>query len=91
MTMTRTTTGRTARLLMLGGLVLAAGCTSVADETADDTTEDPATLGFDATGIGDVTGDKIPDYLVTSAYSQVNGFQSGRVYILAGVPRDPAN
>jgi|CXWL01.1.fsa_nt_gi hypothetical protein len=42
------------------------------------------TLGFDATGVGDVTGDGVPDYLVTSAYSQVNGFQSGRVFILAG-------
>lgn len=48
------------------------------------------TLGFDAAGVGDVTGDGIPDYLVTSAYSQVNGFQSGRVYILAGERAAPS-
>lgn len=42
------------------------------------------TLGFDAAGVGDITGDGIPDYLVTSAYSQVNGFQSGRVFVLSG-------
>lgn len=42
------------------------------------------TLGFDAAGVGDVTGDGIPDFLVTSAYSQVNGFQSGRVFVLSG-------
>ncbi len=50
MTMTRTTMGHRARLFMLGGLVLAAGCTSVADDAADETTDDPTTLGFDATG-----------------------------------------
>lgn len=48
------------------------------------------TLGFDATGVGDVTGDGVPDYLVTSAYSQVNGFQSGRVFILAGERPGPS-
>lgn len=47
------------------------------------------TLGFDAAGVGDVTGDGVPDFLVTSAYSQVNGFQSGRVFILAGERAQP--
>ena len=44
------------------------------------------TLGFDAAGIGDVNDDGVPEYLVTSAYSQVNGFQSGRVFVLSGAP-----
>lgn len=44
------------------------------------------TLGFDAAGVGDITGDGVPDYLVSSAYSQVNGFQSGRVFVLSGAP-----
>ncbi|MGH8373382.1 MAG: FG-GAP-like repeat-containing protein [Gammaproteobacteria bacterium] len=42
------------------------------------------TLGFDAVGIGDVDGDGHTDYLLTSAYSLVNGVRSGRVYIVAG-------
>ncbi len=42
------------------------------------------TLGFDAVGIGDVDGDGRTDFLVTSAWSMVNGIRSGRVYILAG-------
>lgn len=43
------------------------------------------TLGFDAVGVGDVDGDGITDYLVTSAWSGVNGLRSGRAYIVAGV------
>ena len=42
------------------------------------------TLGFDATGMGDVNGDGVPDMLVTSAWSAVNGFHSGRMYVLSG-------
>jgi hypothetical protein len=43
------------------------------------------TLGFDAVGIGDVDGDGAVDFLVTSAYSLVNGARSGRVFVVAGV------
>lgn len=47
------------------------------------------TLGFDAVGVGDVDGDGIADYLVTSAWSGVNGLRSGRVYIVAGIATAP--
>jgi hypothetical protein len=42
------------------------------------------TLGFDTTNVGDVDGDGVPDFLLTSAWSGVNGFQSGRMYIISG-------
>lgn len=42
------------------------------------------TFGFDATEIGDVDGDGVIDFLLTSAWSGVNGFQSGRVFIISG-------
>ena len=42
------------------------------------------TLGFDATGVGDVDGDGIPDLLVTSSWSNINGFRSGRMYLISG-------
>jgi hypothetical protein len=42
------------------------------------------TLGFDATGIGDVDGDGTIDFLLTSAWSGIKGFRSGRVYIVSG-------
>jgi hypothetical protein len=42
------------------------------------------TLGFDAVGVGDIDGDGITDYLVTSAWSMVNGIRSGRVFVVAG-------
>jgi len=42
------------------------------------------TFGFDATGIGDVDGDGVIDFLVTSAWSGINGFHSGRVFIISG-------
>ena len=42
------------------------------------------TLGFDAVAVGDVDGDGLSDYLITSAWSGVNGLRSGRVYIVAG-------
>lgn len=47
------------------------------------------TLGFDAVGVGDVDGDGAIDFLVTSAYSLVNGVRSGRAYIVAGVTPRP--
>lgn len=42
------------------------------------------TLGFDATGIGDVNRDGVIDMLVTSSWSNINGFRSGRMYIISG-------
>ncbi len=42
------------------------------------------TLGFDATGIGDIDGDGHIDFLLTSAWSNKNGPKSGRVLIVAG-------
>lgn len=42
------------------------------------------TLGFDAVGVGDIDGDGLTDYLVTSAWSLVNGARSGRVFLVAG-------
>jgi len=42
------------------------------------------TLGFDATGMGDVDGDGVVDFLVTSTWSSINGFHSGRMFVLSG-------
>ncbi len=42
------------------------------------------TFGFDATEIGDVDGDGAIDFLLTSAWSGINGFQSGRMFIISG-------
>jgi len=42
------------------------------------------TLGFDAVGVGDVDGDGMTDYLLTSAWSMVHGVRSGRVFVVAG-------
>jgi hypothetical protein len=42
------------------------------------------TFGFDATGLGDVDGDGVIDFLLTSAWSGIKGFQSGRLYIVSG-------
>lgn len=42
------------------------------------------TLGFDACGIGDVDGDGHIDFLLTSAWSNVRGSKTGRVFIVAG-------
>ena len=41
-------------------------------------------FGFDATGIGDVDGDGVIDFLITSAWSNVKGYRSGRVFVLSG-------
>ncbi len=45
------------------------------------------TLGFDAVGVGDIDGDGAADFLVTSAYSMVNGHRSGRTFIVAGTTK----
>ena len=42
------------------------------------------TLGFDATGIGDVNGDGVIDLLITSSWSNVKGFRSGRMWVISG-------
>lgn len=48
------------------------------------------TFGFDATGAGDVDGDGVPDFLLTSTWSNVQGFRSGRMFVIAGrVPATP--
>ena len=44
------------------------------------------TFGFDATGIGDVDGDGVIDFLLTSAWSNVKGYRSGRMFIISGKP-----
>lgn len=44
------------------------------------------TFGFDATGVGDVDGDGVIDYLLTSAWSAVNGGRTGRMFIISGAP-----
>lgn len=46
------------------------------------------TFGFDAVGIGDVDGDGSDDLLVTSGWSSIHGFQSGRVFVISsGIPK----
>jgi len=42
------------------------------------------TLGFDTTNLGDINGDGKTDFLVTSAYSAINGWHAGRVLVIAG-------
>ena len=45
-------------------------------------------FGFDAVTMGDVDGDGTSDFLITSAWSGVHGFHSGRVFIVSsGVKR----
>lgn len=46
------------------------------------------TLGFDTTGMGDVNGDGYVDWLVTSAWSAINGPRSGRMFIISGAPTE---
>jgi hypothetical protein len=41
------------------------------------------TFGFDAVGLGDVDGDGTDDLLITSGWSSVHGFHSGRVFIVS--------
>ena len=47
------------------------------------------TFGFDTTNLGDVDGDGAIDFLVTSAWSGVSGFRSGRLFVIAGEPARP--
>jgi len=42
------------------------------------------TFGFDAVTMGDVDGDGMSDFLITSGWSGVHGFHSGRVFIVSG-------
>lgn len=45
-------------------------------------------FGFDAVTLGDVDGDGAADFLITSAWSGIHGFHSGRVFIVSsGVKR----
>ena len=45
------------------------------------------TFGFDAVGIGDTDGDGTIDLLITSAWSGIHGYHSGRMYIVSsGIP-----
>ena len=45
------------------------------------------TFGFDAAGLGDVNGDGTSALLITSGWSGVHGFHSGRVFVIAsGLP-----
>jgi hypothetical protein len=46
------------------------------------------TFGFDAVALGDVDRDGTADFLITSGWSSVHGFQSGRVLLISsGVRR----
>jgi hypothetical protein len=46
------------------------------------------TFGFDAVGLGDVDGDGSVDLLISAAWSGVNGYHSGRVFVISsGVRR----
>jgi len=40
-------------------------------------------FGFDAVGMGDVDGDGTIDFLITSAWSGIHGFHSGRMFIIS--------
>jgi hypothetical protein len=48
------------------------------------------TLGFDAVGMGDVDHDGTVDFLLTSAWSGIHGFHSGRVFIISSGVRKSA-
>jgi tetratricopeptide (TPR) repeat protein len=41
------------------------------------------TFGFDAVTMGDVDGDGTTDFLITSGWSGIHGFHSGRVFIIS--------
>jgi len=50
------------------------------------------TFGFDAVGLGDVDGDGTVDLLITSGWSGVHGYHSGRVFVISsGLPRAAAS
>lgn len=49
-------------------------------------------FGFDAVGLGDIDGDGTADFLLTSAWSGIRGFHSGRMFILSsGIARERTN
>jgi hypothetical protein len=48
------------------------------------------TFGFDAVTLGDVDADGTIDLLITSAWSGVRGYHSGRVFVLSSGVRKPA-
>ena len=51
------------------------------------------TFGFDAVGMGDVDGDGTIDFLITSAWSGIHGFHSGRMFIISSgvaAPKRPS-
>jgi hypothetical protein len=41
------------------------------------------TFGFDAVGVGDIDGDGTVDFLITSAWSGIKGFHSGRMFVIS--------
>jgi FG-GAP repeat/FG-GAP-like repeat/Tetratricopeptide repeat len=41
------------------------------------------TFGFDAVALGDVDGDGTTDFLITSGWSAVKGFHSGRIFLIS--------
>ena len=41
------------------------------------------TFGFDTQAMGDVDGDGTVDFLITSAWSAIHGFHSGRVFLIS--------
>jgi hypothetical protein len=48
------------------------------------------TFGFDAVGMGDVDGDGTIDFLITSAWSGIQGNHSGRVFLISsGIRKTP--
>jgi hypothetical protein len=48
------------------------------------------TFGFDAVSLGDIDRDGAADFLITSAWSGVSGFHSGRIFIISsGVSKRP--
>jgi hypothetical protein len=46
------------------------------------------TFGFDSVGLGDIDGDGVIDFLITSAWSGVSGFHSGRVFVISSRAAD---
>jgi hypothetical protein len=49
------------------------------------------TFGFDAVGMGDVDGDGTLDLLITSAWSGIHGYRSGRVFLISsGIRAQPS-
>ncbi len=49
------------------------------------------TFGFDAVGLGDVDGDGTLDFLVTSAWSGIHGYHSGRMFVISSGVKKRAN